>query len=411
MIAYEEARRLVIRHARPLAPVGVPAADACGLYLAEDLCATGDLPGFDQSAMDGYAVRVADVAAASEGAPVRLRLRGEVFAGDAAAPTLGAGEAVRVLTGAMLPAGTEAVVMQEDCTREGAGLLVRRAVALGAHTRRRGEECRRGDVVLPVGTRIGPAAVGVMASHGHDTVRVHRPPRVSVIATGSEIVGPGEPLAPGRVRDSNTPALCAALRLLGIREISATRVADDRDALRHALAEALAGCDVVLVSGGVSVGDRDYAPETLAELGVRTVFHGVAMRPGKPAYLGLGPPAKAGAPALAFGLPGNPVAALVVLHQLAKPGLLRLMGAANPTPLRLTAKLGADLAKSPGRLEWVRAAVGPYGDGWVAMPTLGQESHMLSGLARADALIEFPAEATEMRAGDEVCVERLAWGE
>lgn len=404
MISLDEARALLLGALKPLPAETVAAAAADGRVLAREVRARLDQPRFDQSAMDGYAVRAADAAGATSRNPRALRLQGEMPAGTARRPRLRSGGAVRVFTGSALPAGADAVVMQEDVRREGEDVLIGLAPRPGDHVRRRGEELRRGDPLLPAGAELGPASLGLLAAHGVASVRAVRRPVAALITMGDEVVPPGAPLAPGRIRDANGPAVAAALRRAGAARVRRSHAADDPADLRRRLAAALRGADVVVTVGGASVGDHDHAAAARAALGVRELYDRVAIKPGKPNLFGLAPD---GTPV--FGLPGNPVSALVSCHLFVLPALRALQGRPAERDLGLRARLASPLAKPPGRLEWVRATLARDDQGLVATPVRGQGSHMLTGLAAADALIAFPRGATRLAAGDVVAVRLLDW--
>jgi molybdopterin molybdotransferase len=407
MIPFAEARAIVLEHSSPLAAEPVALERLLGRRLAAAVHSPVDIPFFDNSAMDGFGVRVADVAAASRRSPAELRLRGAVRAGDVPEGELAGGTAVKLLTGAPVPPGVEAVVVVEDTEERDGTVLVSRPARAGDNIRRKGEEFRTGDEVLPAGALATPAVVGLLASLGYGAFEAHRLPRVAVIVTGSELVQPGQQRGPAQVYDANSWSLLAALHGLGITEATASHARDELGPTRDQLAWALPEADVVLVSGGVSVGEYDLVKDACAELGVETRFWQVAIKPAKPTYFGTLD--EGGRKKLVFGLPGNSVAALVAFHQLAKPGLLRLMGAPEVRPQLLPATLTADFRKKTGRMEFVRARLQWQGDGLVATPTAGQGSHMLGGLAQADCLIHVPLETERLSAGDRVTVEPISW--
>ena len=364
---------------------------AAGRVLAEPLIARWDLPGFDNSAMDGYAVRSHDVSRAATAPPVRLPVHGESAAGAPSAH-LPAGTAMRILTGAALPDGADAVVRQEDAEREGDEVLVKVASAAGTHIRRRGEDITAGTVVLHPGGRLSAADIAVAAAAGHGDVRVGRRPRVALVATGDELRAAGEPLGPSQVADSNSPMLAAAIEEAGGEPVFIGIVADTTDALRAALRRA-AECDLVVSSAGVSVGDHDHVREVLAELGEIMLWR-VAMRPGKPLLTG----SIAGTPFI--GLPGNPVSSSVTFELFARPAILQLQGASEPHRRRVRVRLGADLSKPAGLETFTRARLQPAEDDLpYAVSSGGQGSHMLAALVAADVLLVLPAEPASVPAG------------
>jgi molybdopterin molybdotransferase len=423
MISYEEALARILRHARPLPCARVRLEDALGYYLAENIRAREPVPLFDQSAMDGFGVRAPDVAQARAYSPARLKLAGMVRAGDDARRPVRSGTAVRIFTGAKVPPGVQAVVVQESCEETGGEVLVRESVPAGKNIRRKGEEIRRGARVLSAGTRITPPVIGLLATLGYSTFLVHRKPRVALLVTGNELVALGKPLRPGRIRDSNSHALAAALKDTGIGEVSVRRIKDDEPSLRQALMAALQDSDFVITSGGVSVGEYDLVKDAAVSAGVRTVFWKVAMKPGMPNYFGVwergrgrgkgvGKGAgKSAAPAktLLFGLPGNPVSALVSYHQFVRHALLKMSGQRTPGRFVFPAALEKDVSKKAGRAEFVRGVVRVNNRALNAAPTDQQGSHMLSGLASANCLIHLGSDATLVEHGQQVAVEFLSW--
>ncbi|MHB9132455.1 MAG: molybdopterin molybdotransferase MoeA [Armatimonadota bacterium] len=407
MISFAEAHSIVLAHAHPLDTTSLPLEQLPSAYLAEPVIATADMPLFDNSAVDGYGVRLADVEGTSAESPACLRVCATIRAGDAACEAFASGLAVKVLTGAPVPAWVEAVVMREDCAESPGKVAVKRQPRAGENIRRRGEEFSQGEEVLPAGMRITPAVIGVLATCGYAQFPVYRKPRVALIVTGNELVDPGQPLGPGQIYDSNSYMLVDALREMGIHEPLHSRAADDPALLREQLSNALANADVVITVGGVSVGDYDFVKEVCEELGVVTQCWKVAIKPGKPFYFGTR--ANANGEKLVCGLPGNPVSALVTFHELVKPALLRMMGAAEVCPPMLIATLTKSLRKKAGRMEFVRGFASARDGQLVVEPTVGQDSHMLGGMAKANCLIHFPQEANALAVGDTVDIELLGW--
>jgi molybdopterin molybdotransferase len=407
LLGYREALETVLANVLPLGPEAVLLADSLGAYLAEPATALHHSPRFEQSAMDGYAVRSGDVAAARDDHPVTLTLVDEMPAGDVRRLTLKAGETIKVFTGSRLPGGTEAVVMKEFVTLVGDRADVAWRVREGDHIRRVGEEFRRGDVILPAGTHVTPPVVGMLAMLGRKSATVGRRPRTVVITMGDELVAPGVNPGPGQVNDANGPAVVAALQALGVTAVKHVLVKDDPAALRAAMSSGLAGCDILITVGGASVGDHDHVQEARLALGIKDLFARVAIRPGKPNIFGLAPD---GTPV--FGLPGNPVSALVSFHQLVKPALVRLMGGVPRPEIRLPVVLDQGASQKKGRLGWLRGVL-RFGDEpgapLTAGQVAGQGSHMLSGLAQADVLLEIPANSDGIPAGGWVQAVPLDW--
>jgi molybdopterin molybdotransferase len=388
MTTYEEALARVLQTVSPAPPENVPLGSALGRVLAEPVNAPLDLPPFANSAVDGYAFRLADGR--------RLPLAGEVAAGDPPSE-LPSGAATRIFTGAPIPAGADAVAMQEDVSRTGDEIEIAPWAEVG-HIRLQGEEVRAGDPIFAGGTLVTPPVVGALATLGIAEIPVHRMPKVSVVGTGSELASPGEPLAPGQVYESNTYGVSAALRAMGLSEVSHRRVRDEAVQIREAFAQALEQSDVLVVCGGVSVGDHDLVRPVLRELGVEEVLWRVKIKPGKPFLCAVGPRGQ-----LVFGLPGNPVSALVTFTLFVRPAIQAMVGA----PLDTWAELPLlhELPAGHGRDEFFRARVSAGG----VQSLEAQGSGMITGLAHADVLVRIQAGTEAKRAGDSVPVLPLRW--
>jgi molybdopterin molybdotransferase len=396
----DDARRAVLERVRPIGSERVPLGEALGRVLAEDVVAPEPVPGFDNSAMDGFAVRAADTHGVQQGAPVRLRLVGESRAGRPAAVAVGSGEAIAISTGAMVPAGADAVVRVED-TAGGDGVVEVLAQAReGANIRRAGEDIAAGERALEAGRAIGAAELGVIASAAKPEVVCAARPRLRVVVSGDELIGAGDASRPGAVRDSNAYTVPALARMAGAAVEGVEHVGDDPAATRSALESALRA-DVAVVCGGVSVGEHDHVRPALAELGAEEVFWGIALRPGKPTWFGI-----AGSEALVFGLPGNPVSAMVTFILLARPALLAMQGR-DPSAPRATAILEQDYPKKPGRAHAVRCRLRAGPEGWLARPTKEQGSHVLTSMLGADALALIPTASGGVAAGERVAIELL----
>jgi molybdopterin molybdotransferase len=398
LITITEARRRVRDAVVPLAVEPVEIDDALGRVLAGDVTAVGDVPPFPCSAMDGYAVIA--------GPPGRrLTVVGESRAGTPAASSLAAGEAIRISTGAAIPAGATAVIPQEEVTSNGAESIETQAASSGGdHIRGAGEDMRAREIVLIAGTILNPVALGAAVAAGVGSVLAARRPRVSVLCTGDELRAPGEVLRPGEIHNSNAPMLTGLATHAGAVAAPAQRLADDRAATERGIAAALEQSDVVILSGGVSVGPHDHVKPALAALGVREVFWSVALQPGKPTWFGVGPDGP-----LVFGLPGNPVSAVVTFSLFVAPALAGLQGAPAPRPPRPDAVLGADVRRNPRREQAVRVRLQAQDGGAVqAFPNGAQGSHILSSLLGADALAMIPAGDGRLPAGTSVALEALA---
>lgn len=402
-----EALETVLEHTPVLGPETVAVPDALGRVLAEAVVAPRELPPADNSAMDGYAVRAADCAGAAEATPVRLPVAFEVPAGAPAIPRLGAGSAARILTGAPLPPGADAVVRQEDAEREGDRVAIRARPAPGDHVRRAGEDVRRGEDVLAVGDRLGPAHLGLLVSLGRSFVAVHQRPRVAILSGGDELVEPDGDLSGGRIVSSNSYSIAAQCRELGAEPVYLGIARDAPADIERRLRAGLAA-DVVVSSAGVSVGDRDFVRGVLEKLGCRLAFWGVEMKPGYPLAFGrVGDGARG---PLVFGLPGNPVSAVMTFEQFVRPALLRLMGHRRLHRPVVRARLGETLRKAPGRLHFVRVRLAREGDVIVAHSTGSQSSGVLTSMVRAQGLLIFDADASELPRGAEARVQVLDEG-
>jgi len=403
-VSVGEARAAVLAEAQPLGLERVSALDALGRVLAEDVASGRTLPPADCSAMDGYAVRAADLASASHAKPVTLPVVYEVAAGGQAPVELRAGEAARIFTGAPIPPGADAVVRQEDTEAEGSSVSVRVAPASGSHVREAGEDVCVGDPAVAAGACIRSGEVGMLASLGRTLVSVHRRPRVAVLSGGDELVEPDETPAPGQIVASNSYALASQAREAGAvaRNLGIARD-DPADLERHFRAGLDA--DVLVSSAGVSVGDHDHVRPVLEKLGCRLVFWGVRMKPGYPLAFGTFPEGRG---PLVFGLPGNPVSAMVTFELFVRPVLRKLAGHRSWGRPQVEATLVEALSKKPGRTHFVRVQLHRGTDGWEARPTGSQSSGVMRSMVLADGLLEFPADASELPAGSRQRVRVLA---
>ena len=388
MLSIDEARAAVLAEVRPLEDEEVAIGEALGRVLAQDIAAVADVPGFANSAMDGFAVR-------SGPAGRRLLIAGESRAGAPASASLADGEAIRISTGAMLPDGADAVLQIELVDEDVGSVVLNDDVAPGRNVRHPGEDMRAGTTVLRSGTVLGPAELGAAVNAGRAAVRVARRPRVAILATGDELVEPGAPLGPGQVHDSNATTLSALVARSG-GHARALRVPDDRAATERAVAEGLDGADLALLSGGVSVGPHDHVKPALEANAVDEVFWRVALRPGKPTWFGV----RRADTTLVLGLPGNPVSAYVTFTLFARPALAALQGA-DPAPRRRRARLAVDVERHPERDECVRVRIDEQG---AATPTGPQGSHILSSLIGADGLAVIPRGDGVLAAGAPVDV-------
>ena len=405
MQTVEEHLAGILARVAPLAPLTRPLAEVSGCVLAADVVAPGPLPPFANSSMDGYAVRAADLAGAGPDSPVTLPVVGEVAAGSAAALALAAGQAMRIMTGAPLPAGADAVVPQERTDLGLARVAVGDAPEPGAYVRAAGSDVAAGTTVVTAGTVLGPRTVALLAATGHARVLVHPRPRVVVVSTGSELRDPGTPLAQGQINDSNSYMLAAAVTAAGGLAYRVGPLEDDPRTMADVLSDQLVRADAVITSGGVSVGAYDVVREVLARLG-DVEFGPVAMQPGMPQ--GFGTVGEDAVPV--FALPGNPVSSYVSFEVFVRPALRRMRGLGElHRPVR-TARW-AHAGRSPaGKAQYLRVVpAGQDADGTPLVATSGgPSSHLIGGLAGAAALAVVPAGVTELAAGDEVVVTELA---
>jgi molybdenum cofactor synthesis domain-containing protein len=401
VIPLADVQREVLGAVAPLRPATRPLADAVGLVTGGDVVAGEAVPPFANTAMDGYAVRAADTAGAGPEAPVRLTVAGELPAGHAPTQPVEEGEAIRIMTGAPMPDGANAVVMVEYTERDGDAVRVMHAARPGDHVRAAGGDLAPGDPVFPAGTVLGPAHIGVLASLGLHEVEVVPRARVGVLSTGDELVERG-PLQPGQIRDSNRPMLLALVAAAGADAANLGLARDDESIITRTLEDALASCDAVITSGGVSVGDFDYVKAALDRLG-GLQSRQVAIKPAKPLAFGV----VAGTPV--FGLPGNPVSSLVSFELFARPALLTMMGHRGRFRPEVTATAEQAMPRKPdGKLHLDRVRVRVEGDTYVAARTGDQASNVLSATALANGLALLP-DGDGVPQGGDVRVVRLDW--
>jgi molybdopterin molybdotransferase len=400
LLDIEVARRTVLERVRPLQAEDVSLDDALGRVLGEDVASAEAIPSFDNSAMDGYAVRAEDTRGATPDAPVMLRVIDESRAGSPAVASAGAGEAIAISTGASMPGGCDAVVRVEEIEQRNGSIAISGPVEEGRDVRRAGDDVRAGDSVLRRGAVLGPSELGVLASIGRTGASCARRPTVGVLTTGDELVDPGEQLAPGMIRNANAHSVPALGRASGALVTDIRHAGDDAVATRDAI-RALLTADLVVACGGVSVGEHDHVRPAFGVLGIEEVFWGLALRPGRPTWFGTATDGT-----LAFGLPGNPVSAIVTFVLLVRPALLAMAGA-NPERHRSTARLDVAYPKRPGRAHFMRVRLESREDGWHARPTKEQASHVLTSMLGADAFAIVPADRGDVEAGERVEIELL----
>lgn len=388
MLTYEEAITQILDHVALPAPVEAPLTEVLGMIVAEDVTASFPLPPFANSAMDGYAVRAADV----PNGPTTLPLSGTIAAGDPMGQTLAPGTAMAIMTGAPLPEGADTVVPVEDTeARDGAIFLTDQGHA-GQCVRQTGEDVAAGDVVVNADILLRPADIGMLAAVGRATILVFPRPRVAIISTGDELVEPGQNLRPGQIYNSNGYALAAAVEEAGGVVMQRRHAADTPDVLRDAF-DACAGADVLLTSGGVSVGEFDYVKAIFAERG-KVDFWQVAIRPGKPLAFGTW------GQMLFFGLPGNPVSSLVTFELFVRPTLLKMRGLSQLSRPSVQAQLTDTAGHTPGRRSYQRAFAWQEEDHWFVRPSAKQGSHQMRALTEANALLLLPHDISEVPSGE-----------
>lgn len=397
-VSIEEARNAVLEHAHVLESESVSLDEALGRALAADASAPNDVPPFAASAMDGYAIRAADTTDGS----ARLKLIGEAKAGTGADVTVEPGTAVRISTGAPIPDGADAVVPQELTTVEDSQVTVEGSIRLAYHVRPAGEDIRAGELIVHAGSLLGPAELGVLASLNIPRPSVVRRPRVAIVGTGDELTDPGKPLKPGAIRDSNGPALGGAVHRAGGELVARMRAGDDLDATVAVLSAALRDVDMLITTGGVSVGPHDHVRPALKRLGFREIFAGVDLKPGRPTTFAVDDQG-----VLVFALPGNPVSALMAFRLFVVPAMDAMLGRegeVHPT----MAIAAEELPGALGRTTVVRCRTELHDDGWHVYPTRSQDSHILTSMLGVDALAIVPGDRERIEAGQSVEIEFVA---
>lgn len=400
MLKVEEARSKILESVGMLEIVEVPLLDSLGLTLAEDAVAGHDIPPFTNTAMDGYAVRFADLEGASMDSPTALRVLGDLPAGRAAETEVGRGEAVRIMTGAPIPGGADTVIPVESTRTEGDSVIILEGLPEGSHVRRAGEDVRKGDTVMEPGTHIGPAELGMLASLGYATVRCRRRAVAGIIATGDELVGVDEDLAPGKIRDSNSYTTYGMVSEAGGEPLRLGMVRDEAEELERRILGAVDRVDLFITSGGVSVGDYDMVKDVLGKIGEMD-FWKVSMKPGRPQAFGI----VQGKPL--FGLPGNPVSVMVSFEQFVRPAMLKMMGRRDLFRPEVTAVLDTPVGRKTGRTEFIRMVVEWREGRYHAGVTGPQGSGILRSMVKGNALAILPEDVGHMEPGSEVTVQLL----
>ena len=397
LLSVEQGKQRILQSVKTIAGVEqLHLRSALGRVLANAVVAEIDVPPFNNSAMDGYALRSEDCVATGS---IKVKVIGSSFAGKPFSGRVDRNQCVRIMTGAVMPEGADAVVMQEHVSREGEQIQFSIAVTAGQNVRYAGEDICRGDTILETGTRLGAAEIGLLASVGVGEIRVTRRLRVAFFSTGDELRSVGNPLQPGQIYDSNRYALFGMLSHAGIECLDLGVIPDRRDAIRDAFRQAQGAADLVLTSGGVSVGEADFVTEILAEMGDIN-FWRMAMKPGKPLAFGhLGD-------TVFFGLPGNPVSTMVTFYQFVLPAIRKMSGEILRAPLLLPARCADAIKKDAGRAEFQRGVMHLSADGsWIVASTGTQGSHLLTSMTKANCLIHLPAESTGAKEGEIVTVQ------
>ena len=395
MIDYADALRRVVARAKPLPAESVPLTGSLGRTLAQNIRARAAIPPFAKATMDGYAVKAADTRPAEAGRPVTLEVVEDLPAGRISRKALGSGQSVRIMTGAPLPRGADAVVMVEDTEKAGFLVKIIRAVSPGDNIGRAGEDLEKGDLILEKGELIGPAEVGMLAALGLASVRVVRRPKLAVIATGDEIVEPGEKAGPGRIWNSNGYSLLS-LALEAGTEARYLGIARDRASQLERKIQKAKDADILAISGGVSVGDYDLVKEELRRLGVRPVFWQLRIKPGKPTFFGVR------GRQLVFGLPGNPTSAMVMFHLFVRPAIDLMLGRKRTGLRSARAVLEQEISVRPGRTQFLRGRLVGEGPVLRVEPFPDQRSGVLRSMVKSRVLIVVPAELSRLEKGREV---------
>lgn len=392
MLTYDQAIARILNLVQPLPPADTPLLNSLGCILAEDIVTSINIPPFDNSAMDGFAVRTVDIAAAAPNHTVSLPIVGESAAGETNVPALAPHSAMRIMTGAPLPSGADAIVPVEDAGVVDHTIQVSEAVERGRYVRSAGEDISMGEMAVASGCIMRPAEIGLCAAAGRQSVRIHPKPRVAIISTGDELVEPGNPLLPGQIYNSNSYALAAQVIEAGGFVAHRIHARDTPESLR----DAFTGCqdaDIILTSGGVSVGGHDHVKAVFAERG-DVDFWRVAIRPGKPLAFGTWGNARF------FGLPGNPVSSMVTFELFVRPAVRKMRGLAELARPTFPARLTEDATHELGRQSYLRAFAMREGDRFLVCPVGGQGSHQLRSMTLANSLLILPADIQRKTTGE-----------
>jgi len=399
MISVEEAQKIVLNSGLKPSVKKLPILESLGLNLAEDIVSSDDIPIYDNSAMDGYAVRAIDIKGAEKSYPIRLVLTGEdIPAGKIPKSTVNPGFCMPIMTGASLPKGADSVVMKEDTQRDVASIMVFREIEKGENVRYRGEDIKKGSTVFKKGEIINPGTIGVLASLGKSEVKVFGPPIIGVLATGDELIETSEKLVAGKVRDSNSYSLSAQIKEMGLEYKKFGRAPDDEALLIKKIKQSLEECDILLLSGGISVGDYDLVKDIMESIGARLLFWRVNQKPGRPlAFFEYGNK-------YIFGLPGNPVSVMVCFEMYVRPMIRRSMGSGNLFRPEVEAETLQDFKNKAGRVNFARVIVENKDGQYFFKSTGMQGSGILTSMARANGIACFPANMGNVKKGSRVKV-------
>ncbi len=400
MLNYEDARALVFEHVVPLEKGQRPLTESQGLALSEDILAPHGMPLFDNSAVDGYAVQAADLADASRENPVRLKKLGYISAGDSGEDSICSGQCVQIATGAPLPPGADAAVMKEDIELEESHVRFFQSIPKTENVRFQGEDIPEGRIVIPAGTVIGPAQMAVLATFGFAKVPVRRVPKVSIVSTGSELVDVEEKPQAGQIRESNRYMLAGMVKQESCELLKMSMVPDVPEILKQEF-EAALQADVLLVSGGMSVGDKDYAKPVLKEMGVEEIFWKIKFKPGKPLFFG-----RRGK-TLVFGLPGNPASSYVLFEEFVRPALRQMMGRRILEERMVKAILEESITETYKRMHFMRGQLHQQNGEYRVRPLNFQGSHSIGSLVESNALIRVEANSPVLPKGCQVSVRPL----
>ncbi|MBI4352993.1 MAG: molybdopterin molybdotransferase MoeA [Candidatus Omnitrophica bacterium] len=403
MVSVEQAKKIIEANVPSPEAEAVLLKEALFGVLAEDVKAPFPLPVYDNSAMDGFVLRAGQTERASSQSPARFAVRGTIQAGDAPGRALLKNEAYRIMTGACVPQGGDAVLAQEEARVKDGFLLVEKPLAKGTNVRRKGEEAEKGSQLLSKGAQIHPGVMGILASLGRERVKVYRKPRVSLLATGNELAAPGRPLPLGKIYDSNSSMVGAALRAMRLEPLCVRTLPDRLSAIEKAVGEALRKSDVLVLMGGVSVGEYDYVKEALSRHKAQTLFWKVSQKPGKPLYF-----ARKGR-TLVFGLPGNPWSVFMCFYEYVYPALRRLMGYGRPYLFSASLPTEASLKADSGKTLFLKGRISLRGGQFRAGVLTRQSSHMISSLGGANGFMVVPPSSKGVRRGEKVEAHFLPW--